>query len=143
MGKLEGLKEYQENSKQLTIEKVDAALKNLKRGKKKITYKLVAKSAGVSEQTLYKSDVLKEKIKQAQAVQHHHLNIDDDAPAVKYVSEKDKKIQQLEAQIEKLKDDLEKQKNINELLTGNLEKKTSENLELKIRINTINKIKKP
>lgn len=139
MGKLDGLKVYQENSKLLTIEKVDAALKNLKRGKKKITYKLVAKSAGVSEQTLYKSDVLKEKIKQAQAVQHHNLSIDGDVPTVKYVSEKDMKIKQLEAQIDKLKDDIEKQKNINELLIGNLEKKTSENLDLKIRINAINK----
>lgn len=136
MDKLEGLKEYQANSKQETFDKVTAAIDNLKRGKKKITYKLVAKAAGVSEQTLYKNEVLKEKIKQAQAIQSSKNNQTDEKP-IKFISEKDKKIMELKEQIQKYKEELMKEKGINSLLLGNLEKKTSEALELKIRINSL------
>lgn len=141
MGNIEGLREHQEQSKKETFDKVIKAISNLKKSKKKITYKTVAEKAGISESTLYKYDELKERIRQAKVV--HELKTAGDLPSeerIRYKNPKDRKIEELKEQIQKYKEENEEQRKINALLLGNLEKKTAEVIELKTRLKASEKI---
>ena len=141
MDKLCGIKAYQGQQKKDTMEKVDSALKNLKRSHVKITYKVVAEKAGISEQTLYKNEIFKEKIKQAKAIQDYHNGMEGNDKPQRFLSEKDKKIQRLEEALEISKQKIAEQKHINSLLLGNLEKKANENLEMKLLVKALNNVK--
>lgn len=129
----EGLSKYQEESKQETYYKVCKALTNLKKGKKKITYKLVAEKANVSEAILYKTPEIMERIKQAKEIQKQKLS-GSQVIVERYKSPKDKKIKELQEQIVKYREKVSELENINALLLGELEESTNEILDLQTRL---------
>lgn len=138
-----GLKKYQEEKKFETENKVYDAIKNIKKGKKIITYGLVAEKSGVSKSTLYKNKKLKEKIKQTKAIQIAKKNKSNyNRPNEKFQPKKHKEVEEAKKTINKLKEENEELKRINGLLLGNLERKTTQLIELKTRLETLKKIRK-
>ncbi len=145
MNNLYGIKSYQQKNTENTRKKVEDALLKLKKGKNKITYKLVAEKAEVSEQTLYKNEILKEMIKQSKILQKLNVNCETVEEKHVFKSEKDKKINNLLDELNRYKNLYLEQKDINAKLLGNLEKKASEVIFLKQRLSSfenINYIKK-
>jgi hypothetical protein len=65
-----GIKEYAKKRNQETYEKVNLAIKHLKRSKnKKINFKTVAEQSGVSIATLYNNQQIRERIEGLRALQ--------------------------------------------------------------------------
>jgi len=65
-----GIKEHARKRNQETLEKVDNAIKRLKRSKtKNINFKTVAEEAGIATATLYNNLQLKERIESLRALQ--------------------------------------------------------------------------
>lgn len=128
---VEGLLIYHKNRNLETIEKVNIAITSLKKGKKKITITAVAKKAGVAVASIYNNPTLKERIDQLKEIENCKICCEaSDKPK----NLKDIKIDELKGIINKLQLELEDEKKKNSLLLGHLERKSSENLELKIRI---------
>lgn len=128
----EGMIKYQKEKNRENIIKVNKAIASLKRSKKKITVVAVAQKAGVAVKTIYNNPELKERI---DFVKTKNTVSELQEVNVKKKSSKDLKIEELREMIRNLKEENNKEKIKNHLLLGNLEKLTSENLELKTIIN--------
>lgn len=127
----DGLMAFKQAERLKNVEKIEKAIQELKKkvrtGKlKKVTVADVAREASVAPATIYNNKALIEKVRQA--------------AGLKLVVEKKLKPnisaeeEYLRERIKKLTDEVQELKRRNELLLGNLERKTTEVIELKTRI---------
>ncbi|ACL74458.1 DUF6262 family protein [Ruminiclostridium cellulolyticum] len=128
---VDGLLKYHVERNKETINKVNKAISDFKKGKKKITVKAVAKKANVSVATIYNNPALKERIDQLKDIQRGGKDIDAGS-TIKSI--KKVKMDEMRDTINRLRTNLEAERQKNGLLLGELEKKTSENIELKARV---------
>lgn len=135
------MKDYQKKRKFDTQKKVLAVINNLKKSNKKITYNLVAEKANVSTSTLYKNPMFKEKIRQAKAIQLLKLDKSELNSSNKKLVLNKKNTRNNKEKIDRLKSEIKNIKRANKLLLGNLEKKSTEVIELKTKLETLKKIK--
>ncbi len=130
---IEGLRKYQEQKNQETINKVIEVIEKLKRSKtKNINFKTVAEEAKVSKATLYNNPILKERILSSRAIIKGVTDENIVATPKDQLKKKDEKIKELYEQIKKLKQeqealiiqlvDMEELKCENKRLTEQLEK---------------------
>ncbi len=107
---VEGLKKYQEQKNQDTINKVIEVIEKLKRSKSKsINFKTIAEEAGVSKATLYNNPVLKERILSLRAISKGIQSESLQETTKNKLNQKDEKIKQLYEEVKKLK---EQQRNL-------------------------------
>lgn len=117
-----GLKEYAKQKTQITLEKVDKAIRELSLKGEKINFNSVSQSSGVSKTFMYKNEEVKQRIeelrdKQTEKVIKQKLKYDKtDKSKDIIIMAKDKKIKELEFENKKLKQQLE-------ILRGKLYKK--------------------
>lgn len=131
MKNVEGLKRYSQQRNEETVEKVNKAIANLKRSKKKITVAEVARKADVSVATIYNNPQLKERITQLKEVSNSKLP-DEVKKALKGTrSPNNTKIDELKNKNKKLREEIENIKIDKGLLLGQLKDLASENLELR------------
>lgn len=131
MKNVEGLKRYSQQRNEETVEKVNKAIANLKRSKKKITVAEVARKADVSVATIYNNPQLKERITQLKEVSNNKLP-DEVKKALKGTrSPNNTKIDELKNKNKKLREEIENIKIDKGLLLGQLKDLASENLELR------------
>ena len=133
--------EYQKKIRIENETKVNRALSNLKKGKKRITFKLVAEKAGVSDSTIYHNKKLAERVRQVKEVHNRKLG-HKKVSGKSFVSKKDNKIKELENKIKKYREKIELIEEENKKLYGRLELKTQEILELKTQVNGLEKVRR-
>jgi TolA-binding protein len=91
-----------------TLEKVDQAIKKLKRSKKgAINFHSVAVAAGVARTTLYRNPVLRERVLINRELEKGELTKEDISPSKRKLEQKNRKIQDLYAEIKALKTKIE------------------------------------
>ena len=91
-----------------TLEKVDQAIKRLKRSKKGvINFHSVAAASGVARTTLYRNPVLKERVLVNRELAAGALTKEDISPSKRKLEQKNRKIQDLYSEIKKLKGKVE------------------------------------
>ncbi|SCM82307.1 conserved hypothetical protein [uncultured Sporomusa sp.] len=127
----EGFVAFKQAEKLKNIEKIEKAILKLKKwvqsGKiQKVTVAGVAREAKVAPATIYNNPGLVEKIKQASTLRL--VCSKEDKPRV------EAKEEYLGERIRKLTNEIQELKRRNELLLGNLERKTTEVIELKARL---------
>ena len=108
-----GLKEYAKKKTQLTLEKVDKAIRELSLTEQKINFNSVSQLSGVSKPFLYNNEDVKKRIeelrnKQTSKVMNQRAKYDKTAKSKDIIiMAKDKKIKELEEENKKLKEQLE------------------------------------
>jgi len=108
-----GLKRYAKQKTQLTLEKVDKAIRELSLNEEKINFNSVSNSSGVSKTFLYNNEEVKKRIeelrdKQTSKTMNKRAKYDKTAKAKDIIiMSKDKKIKELEEENKKLKEQLE------------------------------------
>ncbi|AQS10542.1 hypothetical protein CLOBY_26870 [Clostridium saccharobutylicum] len=112
-GNTKGLKEYAKQKTQVTLGKVDKAIRELSLGQQKINFNSVSNLSGVSKTFLYNCEDIKKRIEQLRDKQVNNT-INQRAKYDKtsrskdiIIIAKDKKIKELEYENKKLKDQLE------------------------------------
>ena len=112
-GNTKGLNEYAKQKTQLTLEKVDKAIRELSLGEQKINFNSVSNLSGVSKTFLYNNAEIKKRIeelrdKQTEKVIKQRLKYDKtDKSKDIIIMAKDKKIKELQEENRKLKEQLE------------------------------------
>ncbi|AGK97707.1 DUF6262 family protein [Clostridium pasteurianum] len=112
-GSTKGLKEYAKQKTQLTLEKVDKAIRELSLKGEKINFNSASQESGVSKTFLYKNKEVKKRIeelrqKQVDVEMNKHLKYDKTVKSKDIIiMAKDKKIKELELENKKLKEQLE------------------------------------
>jgi len=112
-GSTKGLKEYAKQKTQLTLEKVDNAIRELSLNEQRINFNSVCNLSGVSKTFLYNNEEIKQRIeelrdKQTSKIMNQRAKYDKSAKAKDIIiMAKDKKIKELEAENKKLKEQLE------------------------------------
>ena len=107
-----GLKEYAKKKTQLTLEKVDKAIRELSLTEQKINFNSVSQFSGVSKPFLYNNEDVKKRIeelrnKQTSKVMNQRAKYDKTAKSKDIIiMAKDKKIKELEEENKKLKEQL-------------------------------------
>lgn len=107
--KLSGLQEHWKNKTNLTIEKVDDAIRELAINGEKINFNTVAKRSGVSKNFLYSNEKIKQRIEELRNKQvnqeiNQRAKFDKTSKSKDVIIEaKDKKIAKLEEENIKLK----------------------------------------
>lgn len=108
-----GLKEYALKRSQLTLEKVDKAIRELSLTEQKINFNSVSQLSGVSKRFLYKNQEIKKRIeglrnKQVNKTINQRAKYDKTSKSKDIIIlAKDKKIKELEEENRKLKEQLE------------------------------------
>ena len=108
-----GLKEYAKKKTELTLEKVDKAIRELSLNEQKINFNSVSQLSGVSKTFLYKNEEIKKRIeelrnKQTSKVMNQRAKYDKTAKSKDIIiMAKDKKIKELEEENKKLTEQLE------------------------------------
>ncbi|MCB2291310.1 DUF6262 family protein [Clostridium sp. CS001] len=108
-----GLKEYAKKKTQLTLEKVDKAIRELSLTEQKINFNSVSQLGGVSKTFLYNNEDIRKRIeelrdKQISKTMNKRAKYDKSAKSKDIViMAKDKKIKELEEQNNRLKEQLE------------------------------------
>jgi uncharacterized protein (DUF3084 family) len=108
-----GLKEYAKKKTQLTLEKVDNAIRELSLTEQKINFNSVSQLGGVSKTFLYKNEDIRKRIeelrdKQISKNMNQRAKYDKSAKSKDIIIiAKDKKIRELEEENKKLKEQLE------------------------------------
>ena len=108
-----GLKEYAKQRTQLTLEKVDNAIRELSLTEQKINFNSVSQLSGVSKTFLYNNEEIKKRIeelrdKQTSRVMNQRAKYDKTAKTKDIIiMAKDKKIKELEQENKKFKEQLE------------------------------------
>ncbi len=69
MDKTKGLKKYAEEKTQITLEKVDKAIRNLSFRGDKVNFNSVANESEVSKSFLYKTEEIKQRIEELRLLQ--------------------------------------------------------------------------
>lgn len=112
-GSTKGLKEYAKQKTQLTLEKVDNAIRELSLTEEKINFNSVSQLSGVSKTFLYNNENIKKRIeelrdKQTSRTMNQRAKYDKTSKSKDIViMAKDKKIKELEEENKKLKEQLE------------------------------------
>lgn len=112
-GSTKGLKEYAKQKTQLTLEKVDNAIRELSLTEQKINFNSVSQLSGVSKTFLYNNGNIKKRIeelrdKQTSRTMNQRAKYDKTSKSKDIIiMAKDKKIKELEEENRKLKEQLE------------------------------------
>lgn len=112
-GSTKGLNEYAKQKTQLTLEKVDNAIRELSLTEQKINFNSVSQLSGVSKTFLYNNENIKKRIeelrnKQTSRTMNQRAKYDKIAKSKDIIiMAKDKKIKELEEENKKLKEQLE------------------------------------
>lgn len=112
-GSTKGLNEYAKQKTQLTLEKVDNAIRELSLTEQKINFNSVSQLSGVSKTFLYNNENIKKRIeelrnKQTSRTMNQRAKYDKTAKSKDIIiMAKDKKIKELEEENKKLKEQLE------------------------------------
>lgn len=108
-----GLKEYAKRKSEITLEKVDKAIRELSLSEQKINFNSVSQLSGVSKTFLYNNEDIKKRIeelrdKQTSRTMNQRAKYDKTAKSKDIIiMAKDKKIKELEEENKKLKEQLE------------------------------------
>lgn len=109
----QGLKKYAEEKTKITLEKVDKAIRELSLNGEKINFNSVTISSGVSKTFLYKNEEVRGRIEELREKQiskeiNQRAKYDKTSKSKDIIiMAKDKKINQLENETKKLKEQLE------------------------------------
>ncbi|MBB6716832.1 DUF6262 family protein [Clostridium gasigenes] len=112
-GSTKGLKEYAKQKTQLTLEKVDNAIRELSLTEQKINFNSVSQLSGVSKTFLYNNENIKKRIeelrdKQTSRTMNQRAKYDKTSKSKDIIiMAKDKKIRALEEENKKIKEQLE------------------------------------
>lgn len=112
-GSTKGLKEYAKQKTQLTLEKVDNAIRELSLTEQKINFNSVSQLSGVSKTFLYNNENIKKRIeelrgKQTSRTMKQRAKYDKTSKSKDIIiMAKDKRIRELEVENKKLKEQLE------------------------------------
>lgn len=112
-GSTKGLKEYAKQKTQLTLEKVDNAIRELSLTEQKINFNSVSQLSGVSKTFMYNNENIKKRIeelrdKQTSRTMNQRAKYDKTSRSKDIIIiAKDKKIRELEEVNKKLKEQLE------------------------------------
>lgn len=112
-GSTKGLKKYAKHKSEVTLEKVDNAIRELSLTEQKINFNSVSQLSGVSKTFLYNNEEVKKRIeelrdKQTSKVMNQRAKYDKTAKSKDIIiMAKDKKIKELEEENKKLKEQLE------------------------------------
>lgn len=112
-GSTKGLKEYAKHKSEMTLEKVDKAIRELSLTEQKINFNSVSQLSGVSKTYLYNNEVVKNRIgelrqKQTSKSMNQRAKYDKTSKSKDIIIiAKDKKIRDLEQENKKLKEQLE------------------------------------
>lgn len=113
MDKTKGLKKYAQEKTQLSIDKVDKAIRELSLSDKKINFNSVSELSGVSKTFLYKNEDIKGRIEtlrnqQVNKAMNQKIKTDKTNKSKDIIiMAKDKKIKELENENKKLKEQIE------------------------------------
>jgi len=108
-----GLKEYAKHKSEMTLEKVDNAIRELSLTEQKINFNSVSQISGVSKTFLYNNEEVKKRIedlrdKQVSRTINQRAKYDKTSKSKDIIiMAKDKKIKELEEENKKLKEQLE------------------------------------
>lgn len=111
-GSTKGLKEYAKHKSEITLEKVDKAIRELSLLEQKINFNSVSQLSGVSKTYLYNNDTVKNRIeelrqKQLNKTMNQRVKYDKTSKSKDIIIlAKDKKIKELEQENKKLKEQL-------------------------------------
>ncbi|MPM29325.1 hypothetical protein SDC9_75865 [bioreactor metagenome] len=112
-GSTKGLKEYAKHKSEITLEKVDKAIRELSLTEQKINFNSVSQLSGVSKTYLYYNEEVKNRIeelrqKQLSKTMNQRAKYDKTSKSKDIIIlAKDKKIKELEQENRKLKEQLE------------------------------------
>ncbi|KFX54216.1 transposase [Clostridium botulinum] len=112
-GSTKGLKEYAKHKSEMTLEKVDKAIRELSLTEHKINFNSVSQLSGVSKTYLYNNEEVKNRIeelreKQLSKTMNQRAKYDKTSKSKDIIiMAKDKKIKELEQENRKLKEQLE------------------------------------
>ncbi|MEW9095234.1 MAG: DUF6262 family protein [Clostridiaceae bacterium] len=112
-GSTKGLKEYAKHKSEITLEKVDKAIRELSLLEQKINFNSVSQLSGVSKTYLYNNEEVKNRIeelrqKQLSKTMNQRAKYDKTSKSKDIIiMAKDKKIKELEQENRKLKEQLE------------------------------------
>lgn len=112
-GSTKGLKEYAKQKSEMTLEKVDKAIRELSLTEQKINFNSVSQLSGVSKTYLYNNKEVKNRIeelrqKQLSKTMNQRAKYDKTSKSKDIIIlAKDKKIKELEKENKKLKEQLE------------------------------------
>ncbi|MGL5380561.1 DUF6262 family protein [Clostridium sp.] len=112
-GSTKGLKEYAKHKSEITLEKVDKAIRELSLSEQKINFNSVSQLSGVSKTYLYNNEDVKNRIeelrqKQLSKTMNQRAKYDKTSKSKDIIIlAKDKKIKELEQENRKLKEQLE------------------------------------
>lgn len=112
-GNTKGLKEYAKHKSEMTLEKVDKAIRELSLTEQKINFNSVSQLSGVSKTYLYNNEEVKNRIeelrqKQLSKTMNQRAKYDKTSKSKDIIIlAKDKKIKELEQENKKLKEQLE------------------------------------
>lgn len=112
-GSTKGLKEYAKHKSEITLEKVDKAIRKLSLTEQKINFNSVSQLSGVSKTYLYNNEEVKNRIeelrqKQLSKTMNQRAKYDKTSKSKDIIIlAKDKKIKELEQENKKLKEQLE------------------------------------
>lgn len=112
-GSIKGLKEYARHKSEITLEKVDKAIRELSLSEQKINFNSVSQLSGVSKTYLYNNEEVKNRIeelrqKQLSKTMNQRAKYDKTSKSKDIIIlAKDKKIKELEQENKKLKEQLE------------------------------------
>ena len=111
-GSTKGLKEYAKHKSEITLQKVDKAIRELSLSEQKINFNSVSQLSGVSKTYLYNNDKVKNRIeelrkKQLSKTMNQKIKYDKTSKSKDIIIlAKDKKIKELEQENKKLKEQL-------------------------------------
>lgn len=111
-GSTKGLKEYAKQKSEITLEKVDKAIRELSLTEQKINFNSVSQLSGVSKTYLYNNENVKNRIeelrqKQLSKTMNQRAKYDKTSKSKDIIIlAKDKKIKELEQENKKLKEQL-------------------------------------
>jgi cell shape-determining protein MreC len=112
-GSTKGLKEYAKHKSEITLEKVDKAIRELSLTEQKINFNSVSQLSGVSKTYLYNNEEVKKRIeelrdRQVSKIINQRAKYDKTSKSKDIIIlAKDKKIKELEKENKKLKEQLE------------------------------------
>lgn len=122
-GSTKGLKEYAKHKSEITLDKVDKAIRELSLSEQRINFNSVSQLSGVSKTYLYNNEEVKSRIeelrqKQLSKTMNQRAKYDKTSKSKDIIIlAKDKKIKELEQENKRLKEQLE-------VLRGKLYEKT-------------------
>ena len=112
-GSTKGLKEYAKHKSEVTLEKVDKAIRELSLTEQKINFNSVSQLSGVSKTYLYNNEEVKNRIeelrkKQLSKTMNQRAQYDKTSKSKDIIiMAKDKKIRELEQENKKIKEQLQ------------------------------------